>query len=208
MSEKDHRQHGNHTGHSPDSAPSAPTGAHSTHSGRMDDSAGAPRAPGHADHGGHQGHASRASSPAAVVGHGEHAQHAVGVPPDEHKGHGGSHDHAAMMSDPRMAAAMERDMRNRFLVSFLLTIPVILYSELGETIFGDMPPAPFGLGMEWMGFILATPVVLYGGWVFILGTYDALRSRRLDMSVLIFTGVAAAYLYSVGVTFTGGGGVV
>ena len=53
-----------------------------------------------------------------------------------------------MMSDPRMAAAMERDMRNRFLVSFLLTIPVILYSELGETIFGDMPPAPFGLGME------------------------------------------------------------
>jgi len=106
-----------------------------------------------------------------------------------------------------MAAAMERDMRNRFLVSFLLTIPVILYSELGETIFGEMPPAPFGLSMEWMGFILATPVVLYGGWVFILGTYYALRSLRLDMSVLIFTGVAAAYLYSVGVTFTGGGEV-
>lgn len=112
-----------------------------------------------------------------------------------------------MMSDPRMAAAMERDMRNRFLVSFLLTIPVILYSELGDTIFGEMPPAPFGLGMEWMGFLLATPVVLYGGWVFIMGTYDALRSLRLDMSVLITTGVAAAYVYSVGVTFTGGGEV-
>ncbi|RIL01860.1 ATPase P [bacterium] len=125
----------------------------------------------------------------------------------EHSSKGGGHDHAAMMSDPRMAAAMERDMRNRFLVSFLLTIPVILYSELGETIFGEMPPAPFGLSMEWMGFILATPVVLYGGWVFILGTYYALRSLRLDMSVLIFTGVAAAYLYSVGVTFTGGGEV-
>ncbi|MCE7927921.1 MAG: copper-translocating P-type ATPase [Chloroflexi bacterium CFX7] len=92
-------------------------------------------------------------------------------------------------------------------MSFLFTIPVILYSELGETIFGEMPPAPFGLSMEWMGFILATPVVLYGGWVFILGTYYALRSLRLDMSVLIFTGVAAAYLYSVGVTFTGGGEV-
>jgi len=106
-----------------------------------------------------------------------------------------------------MAAAMERDMRNRFLMSFLLTIPVILYSELGETIFGSMPPAPFGLGMEWMGLILATPVVLYGGWVFLVGTYEALRSRRLDMSVLITTGVAAAYLYSVGVTLTGGGEV-
>jgi len=112
--------------------------------------------------------------PAARVGHGEHVQHAADAKLEEHKGHnkghGGGHDHAAMMSDPRMAAAMERDMRNRFLVSFLLTIPVILYSELGETIFGDMPPAPFGLGMEWMGFILATPVVLYGGWVFIMGT--------------------------------------
>jgi len=112
-----------------------------------------------------------------------------------------------MMADPRMAATMERDMRNRFLVSFLLTIPVILYSELGETLFGSMPPAPFGLSMEWMGLLLATPVVLYGGWVFIMGTYYALQSRKLDMSVLITTGVAAAYLYSVGVTFTGGGEV-
>jgi Cu2+-exporting ATPase len=58
-----------------------------------------------------------------------------------------------------MAAAVERDMRDRFLVSFVLTIPVILYSELGKTIFGDTPPAPFGLSMEWMGFILTTPVV-------------------------------------------------
>jgi len=138
----------------------------------------------------------------------DHARHQA--PGGDHAGHkkaGGGHDHAAMMSDPSMAKAMERDMRNRFLVSFLLTIPVILYSELGATLFGDMPPAPFGLSMEWMGFILATPVVLYGGWVFILGTYAALRSLRLDMSVLIFTGVAAAYLYSVGVTFTGGGEV-
>ena len=112
-----------------------------------------------------------------------------------------------MMSNPRMAAAMERDMRNRFLVSLVLTIPVILYSTLGETLFGNTPPAPFGLGIEWMGFFLATPIVLYGGWVFIVGTYAALRMRRLDMSVLITTGVGAAYLYSVGVTFTGGGEV-
>ena len=116
----------------------------------------------------------------------------------------GGHDHAAMMSDPRMAAAMERDMRNRFLVSLLLTIPVILYSELGAKIFGGTPWAPFGVGMQWMGLVFATPVVIYGGWVFLQGTYYALRARRLDMSVLITTGVAAAYLFSVGITVTGG----
>lgn len=118
--------------------------------------------------------------------------------------HGARHDHASMMADPRMAAAMERDMRNRFLVSFLLTIPVILYSELGDTLFGGTPPTPFGIGMQWMALLFSTPVVFYGGWVFLQGTWYALKSRRLDMSVLITTGVAAAYLFSVGITLSGG----
>ncbi len=212
MPEQDHSQHHDHSQHSaPEprrASPADPHDVHSSHGHHVPRPTAAAPDAGHTDH---AGHGVQSPSPGARVGHGEHAQHAAEAAGDEHnghgKGHGGGHDHAAMMSDPRMAAAMERDMRNRFLVSFLLTIPVILYSELGETIFGDMPPAPFGLGMEWMGFILATPVVLYGGWVFILGTYYALRSLRLDMSVLIFTGVAAAYLYSVGVTFTGGGEV-
>ncbi len=155
----------------------------------------------------HGGHA----QPAPVsMSHEAHTSAAAGesmMPAHDMAAAGRAHDHAAMMSDPRMAAQMERDMRNRFLVSFLLTIPVILYSDLGEAIFGSTPPAPFGLSMEWMGFILSTPVVFYGGWVFLAGTWNALRSRRLDMSVLITTGVAAAYLFSVGVTFTGGGEV-
>ena len=132
----------------------------------------------------------------------EPAQHAGHEMPGMDHG-GARHDHAAMMSDPRMAAAMERDMRNRFLLSLLLTIPVILYSDLGDTIFGRTPPT-FGLGMEWFAFALSTPVVFYGGWVFIQGSYYALRSLKLDMSVLITTGVAAAYLFSAGITIGGG----
>ncbi|MEX0783492.1 MAG: copper-translocating P-type ATPase [Dehalococcoidia bacterium] len=160
------------------------------------------------DHGEHQ------HDPPAAMDHSRHNRPSAGQDRGGHDMHapereapGGAHDHASMMADPRMAAQMERDMRNRFLVSFLLTIPVILYSDIGEAIFGSMPPAPFGLSMEWMGFILCTPVVVYGGWVFIVGTWNALKNRRLDMSVLITTGVAAAYLFSVGVTFTGGGEV-
>ena len=212
MPEQDHSQHHDHSQHSaPEPRRALSADPHDAHAGHGDQVRRPTAAAPGAVHSNHAGHGMQTQPPAARVGHGEHAQHAADAKLEEHKGHnkghGGGHDHAAMMSDPRMAAAMERDMRNRFFVSFLLTIPVILYSELGETIFGDMPPAPFGLGMEWMGFILATPVVLYGGWVFIMGTYDALRSLRLDMSVLIFTGVGPAYLYSVGVTFTGGGEV-
>ena len=146
--------------------------------------------------------ADSAGRPVARPSAGDHASGQHGMAKMDH---GGSHsDHAAMMSDPAMAAAMERDMRNRFLLSFLLTIPVIVYSDLGDFIFGRVPPTPFGVGIQWMAFVLSTPVVLYGGWVFIQGTYYALLQRKLDMSVLITTGVAAAYLFSAGITFSGG----
>ena len=52
--------------------------------------------------------------------------------------------------------------------------------------------------------LLSTPVVFYCGWIFISGAYHSLRRRTLNMSVLIATGVLAAYLFSVLITFLGG----
>src|SRR5918995_946975 len=52
--------------------------------------------------------------------------------------------------------------------------------------------------------LLTTPVVFYAGWIFIAGAYHSLRRRTLNMSVLIATGVLAAYLFSVLITFIGG----
>jgi Cu2+-exporting ATPase len=46
--------------------------------------------------------------------------------------------------------------------------------------------------------------VFYCGWIFISGAYHSLRRRALNMSVLIATGVLAAYLFSVLITFLGG----
>jgi P-type Cu2+ transporter len=113
--------------------------------------------------------------------------------------HGGmAHD----MSDPAMAAAMERDIRNRFLVALLLTIPTVLYSPIGRDLFGLDLPSP--LPNEWTMLFLATPVVFWSGWIFLSGAYRALRHRALDMSVLIATGVLAAYLASLALMFLGG----
>ncbi len=106
--------------------------------------------------------------------------------------HGGmSHD----MSDPAMAAAMERDMRNRFVVALLLTIPTVLYSPLGRNFFSVNLPTPIPSALIML--LLSTPVVFWSGWIFISGSYHALRSKTLDMSVLIATGVLAAYGASV-----------
>jgi P-type Cu2+ transporter len=121
--------------------------------------------------------------------------------PATHADHGDHADHD--ISDPNMAATMERDMRNRFFVALLLTIPTVLYSPLGMNLLGVRLPT-FGLGENVIMLLLSTPVVFYSGWIFISGAYHSLRRRTLNMSVLIATGVLAAYLFSVLITFLGG----
>jgi Cu2+-exporting ATPase len=121
--------------------------------------------------------------------------------PATHADHGDHMGHD--MSDPAMAATMESDMRNRFFVALVLTIPTVLYSPLGMNLLGLRLPT-FGLGENVIMLLLSTPVVFYSGWIFISGSYHSLRSRTLNMSVLIATGVLAAYLFSVLITFLGG----
>src|SRR5215211_2203174 len=121
--------------------------------------------------------------------------------PATHADHGDHADHD--MSDPNMAATMERDMRNKFFVALVLTIPTVLYSPLGMNLLGVRLPT-FGLGENVIMLLLSTPVVFYSGWIFVSGAYYSLRSRTLNMSVLIATGVLAAYLFSVLITFIGG----
>jgi Cu2+-exporting ATPase len=126
-----------------------------------------------------------------------------------HKSHEAGHQvaasHAGMdhdMSDPKMAKAMETDMRNRFFVALVLTIPTILYSPIGYDFLGiDLPTA--GIDANWIALVTSTPVVWWAGWIFIGGAYHSLRRRALNMSVLIATGVLAAYVSSVVLTVAG-----
>jgi Cu2+-exporting ATPase len=122
----------------------------------------------------------------------EHHHHA-GTPPPV------THDHASMMADPSMAAAMERDMRRRFLVALAFSIPVTILA-------GHLPGIPMLVHpplANWLELALSVPVVWWAGWIFLGGSYHALRSMRLDMSVLIATGVLAAWLSSLYLTVIG-----
>ncbi len=112
-------------------------------------------------------------------------------------------DHHMMghdMSDPALARAMEADMRTRFFVSLVLTIPIILYSPLGARLFKLHLPTPFGISPDWVLLVLATPVVWWGGWIFHSGAWRSLRNRTLDMNVLVSLGVLVTYIFSVFVT--------
>src|SRR5919199_3839738 len=161
---------------------------------------------------GHSGHVATPSPPRGMqhLGHGvdtqpvtmgtkhDRMQYEMPATQAEHGDHM-AHD----MSDPGMAAAMERDMRNKFFIALLLTIPTVLYSPLGMSLLGVRLPT-FGLSENVIMLLLSTPVVFYSGWIFISGSYYSLRHRALNMSVLIATGVLAAYLFSVLITFIGG----
>ncbi len=111
-------------------------------------------------------------------------------------------DHEAAMTDPRVAKQMERDMRRRFMISLLLSIPIFLYSPVGVNIFKLNLPTP--IPINWLLLILTTPIVFWTGSIFITGTYYSLKARKLNMAVLIATGVLAAYLFSVLLTLIGG----
>lgn len=139
---------------------------------------------------------------AASHAHQQH-QHGIHQPSDTHGESHAHHDHGALISDPTVAAAMERDMRNRFFVALVLTIPIILLSALGRTLFGIGDWRPFGLSTNWPMLALSIPVVYWSGWIFIGGAVTSLRHRMLNMSVLIAVGVMAAWLYSAGVTVAG-----
>ncbi len=104
-------------------------------------------------------------------------------------------DHEAAMTDPRVAKQMEADMRRRFLISFLLSIPIFLYSPVAVNLLGLELPSP--LPVNWLLLILTTPIVFWTGSIFITGTYWSLKARQLNMAVLVATGVLAAYLFSV-----------
>jgi Cu2+-exporting ATPase len=105
------------------------------------------------------------------------------------------------MSDPRMAKAMEADMRNRFFVALALTIPTLLFSSLARNLIGLNLTTP--ARANWAMLILSTPIVWWAGWPFISGAVTSLRSRQLNMSVLIATGVLAAWFFSLILTATG-----
>ncbi|MDO8506439.1 MAG: copper-translocating P-type ATPase, partial [Candidatus Limnocylindria bacterium] len=118
--------------------------------------------------------------------------------------HGGHEAVGHDMSDPRMAAAMEVDMRRRFVVALVLSLPVVAYSSLGTLLLGGRElPSP--IDRNWILLAFSTPVALWASSVFHVGAWRSIRSGVLNMSVLVSLGILVSYLFSVGLTFTVGG---
>jgi Cu+-exporting ATPase len=92
-----------------------------------------------------------------------------------------------------------KDWSRRFWVAAVLSLPVLVLAMghavpgVGDWIMGLAAPRT----LNWIGLILATPVVLWAGWPIFKRYWQSLVNRSLNMFTLIGLGVGVAYLYSV-----------
>ena len=125
-------------------------------------------------------HIGRSREPAAHDGPAAHGGHEGGDGHDKHAGH---------------SIAMFRD---RFWLSFVLTIPTLVWGHMLPRIFGYTPPEfP---GSYWIAPALGTVVFLYGGLPFVQGAIRELRARLPGMMTLIALAISVAFVFSVAVT--------
>jgi len=111
------------------------------------------------------------------AGSGDHTGHGA-----DHDGHGaGHHDHAAMF-------------RNRFWVTLVLTVPVLIYSEHVRGWVGLADQAP--PGGDAVSVVLGAIIFFYGGWPFLTGAVDEARARRPGMMMLIAMAITVAFVAS------------
>lgn len=88
----------------------------------------------------------------------------------------------------------------KFWVSFALTIPIVLSSDLFRRVFGW--GIPEFTGLDRIILLFGSIVFFYGGWVFIAGAWRELRAKLPGMMTLIGLAITAAYFWSVYATLT------
>ncbi len=125
----------------------------------------------HKDHEMHHGH--------------EHSEH------QSHHGHHNHHDHHAHMV---------ADFQRRFWISLIITVPVLLLSPMIQSFLGIREVLQFP-GELYVLFLFSSALFFYGGFPFLKGIYEELKSARPGMMTLIALAISVAYFYSSAVVF-------
>ena len=107
-----------------------------------------------------------------------------------------------MALEPRMVTVEEdnpelRDMTRRFWISLGLTAPLLAIAMVSMLWPHAFMASPWNWGLPWLELLLATPVVLWGGWPFFQRGWASVVNRSTNMFTLIAMGTGVAYLYSV-----------
>ena len=104
----------------------------------------------------------------------------------EKKKHGSHREHHAQMV---------ADFRRRFWISLILSLPVLALAPLIQSLFGIEDALAFP-GDRFVQFAFASGVFFYGGWPFLKGLVEELKSKQPGMMTLIALAISVAYFYS------------
>ncbi len=132
------------------------------------------------------------------VGHDEHAEHDEHAGHDKHAGHDEhkGHDEHAGHTDH---SGHERMFRQRFWISSLISIPVLLYSPAIQSWFNfSMSVFP---GSEWITPVFAVIIFFYGGLPFLKMAVPEIKNRKPGMMTLISLAIGVAFIYSIAALF-------
>lgn len=113
-----------------------------------------------------------------------------GEPVKEEERLHGEHVHSSML----------KDLKRRFIVSVILTIPILILSPTIQELVGLGNSIRFP-GDLYLLFILSSIVYFYGGYPFFKGFYNQIKLRVPGMDTLISVAITSAYLYSSAVVF-------
>jgi P-type Cu+ transporter len=114
-----------------------------------------------------------------------------------------------MALEPRIVTGEESnaellDMTRRFRISLVLTAPLLVLA-MSDLIPGQPVQHALSPGiLKYIQLVLASPVVLWGGWPFFQRGWASILNRSLNMFTLIAVGTGIAYLYSIVATFAPG----
>jgi Cu+-exporting ATPase len=149
-----------------------------------------------------------ALEPEVPAAAGSKVEYTCPMHPEVIEGEPGSCPLCGMALEPRTVTPREEespelvDMRRRFRASLALTVPLMLIAMADMVLPGALIAEAFN--GRWLELLLATPVVLWGGWPFLVRAVGSLKSRHLNMFTLIGLGTGVAYLYSLVATVAPG----
>ncbi len=109
------------------------------------------------------------------------------------------------MKRPHVNKHMGHDLlafKLKFWLSLLLTIPVLLYSDIVSELFRFK--APIFPGSAYLPLVLSSVIFFYGGLIFISSAIRELKAKMPGMMTLIALAISVAYLYSLAVVLSGG----
>lgn len=121
--------------------------------------------------------------------------------PEVIQDHPGSCPKCGMALEPKTFTIEEKneeliDMTRRFWVSSVLALPVFILAMIADLAPALLPGFLTMQYVQWIEFVLATPVVIWGGWPFYVRAVQSVITWNLNMFTLIGMGVSVAWTYS------------